>query len=318
MDRDVTRIAERQHGIITYAQARAAGMTPGAIRQCLRSGRWEAMAEGVYRVSGSPPTWEQRVIALTFAAGPSAAASHRSAAALLGIPGFDRRGVPEVTTPRSRRHRDPSTLVHRWRPCPDDHLTEVDGIVTTRVARTLVDLSGVVHPRRAERAVDNCLAARMVSLESLHRTFGELAGRGRKGTSAMRVILAERIADYVAPASELEARFLDMVRAAGLPEPVAQLDAGDDHGWIGRVDYAYPSVGALIELDSRRHHSAMLDRMSDADRDERLIGGGWRHVVRFSWDDVVDRADLVIDRLRALLALDDHPQPVTLSVALRP
>jgi len=240
-------------------------------------------------------------MALTLAAGPSAAASHCSAAALLGIPGFGRRGVPEVTTPRSRHHRAEPAIVHRWRPFSDDHLTVIDGMATTRPARTLVDLAGVVHPLRTERAVDNCLAAGSVTFGCLHDTFLHLAGRGRKGVAVMRAILGERDADYVPPASELEALFRELVRAAGLPEPVRQLDVGDGQGWIGRVDFAYPRIRRLIELDGRRFHSALLDRKADERRDQRLFAGGWQEVVRLSWFDVVHRRADALELLRRLL-----------------
>ena len=83
-----------------------------------------------------------------------------------------------MTTPRARRHRAAPGIVHRWRPFPDHHLTVLNGIVTTRSARTLVDLAGVLHPRRTERAVDNCLAAGSVSLVSLHATFLESSPGG--------------------------------------------------------------------------------------------------------------------------------------------
>jgi very-short-patch-repair endonuclease len=302
MDRKIAIIAEMQYGVFTAAQARAAGFNREAMRHRVASGRWERLAEGVYRLPGTRRTWEQRLCAATLAAGPCAAASHRSAAALLAIPGFDRRGAAEVTTPRTRRHRGPDTIVHRWRPFPDDHLTVIDGLVTTRAARTLVDLAGVVHPRRTERAVDNCLAEGSVTFDSLHATFLELAGRGRKGVAVMREILSERDADYVPPASELEALFRDLLRLAGLPDPVRQLDVGDALGWIGRVDFAYPRFGLLIELDGRRFHSALLDRRADAQRDQRLGGAGWREVVRLSWFDVVHQPELVVALLRRLMA----------------
>lgn len=302
MDREIAILAERQHGVFTAAQAREVGLGREAVRHRVASGRWERLAEGVYRLPGSRRTWEQRLVVATYAAGPAAAASHRSAAALLRIPGFDRRGAPEVTTPRRRRHRCPATIVHRWRPFPDHHLTVIDDIVTTRAARTLVDLAGVVHPRRTERAVDNCLAAGSVTFDSLHATFLELAGRGRKGVAVMREVLGERDADYVPPASELEALFMELLRLAGLPEPVRQLDAGDSDGWIGRVDFAYPPLRVLIELDGRRFHSALLDRRADARRDQRLRAAGWREVVRLSWFDVVHQPELVVALLRRLLA----------------
>lgn len=294
-------IAVRQHGLFSHRQAVDAGFTRAAIRHRLQTGRWEQVAAFVYRAAGSTQTWEQRVFALVLAAGPSAAASHRSAAALLGIPGFERRGLVEVTTPRSRRHRAENAVVHRWRPFPSHHLTVIEAIVTTRVARTLCDLAGVLHPGRVERAVDNCLAMGIATPGTLQAAFFDLAGRGRKGSTAMRRILAERSEGYVPPASELEARFLDLVREAGLREPVRQFDTGDEESWIGRVDMAYPPARMLIELDSRRHHSSKLDRESDEARDARLRRAGWR-MVRFTWDDLVQRPDWVLSELRGHLA----------------
>lgn len=302
MNRKIIERAENSHGVITLEQAaEVAGRD--AARSELRSARWSAVGPGVYRILGAPQTWEQRVAALTLAAGPAAAASHRSAAGLLGIPGFARSGVPEVTTPRSRRHRDPSTVVHRWRPFPEHHLTVIEGIVTTRVARTLVDLAGVVHPGRAERAVDSCLGAGMVTVQALHATFRELASRGRKGTAAMRAILDARPDGYVAPESELEARFLALLRSSGLPEPVHQLDTGNQERWIGRVDFAYPSLGVLLELDGRAHHTAPLDRAADRRRDGLLLAAGWRHVERIGWEDVTVHAAELVARLRRLVTV---------------
>ncbi len=292
--------AERQHGLFTRDQALAVGFTPEAIWHRLRLGRWELVGVSVYRLAGSPRSWEQRLLGLVYAAGPAAAASHRSAAALLGIPGFERRGLVEATTPRHRRHRTDGEVVHRWRPFPDHHLTVVEGIVTTRVSRTLCDLAGVLHPGKTERAIDNCLSMGIATPASLQAALADLASRGRKGVAVIRRLLAERSVGYIPPASELEARFRDLVRDAGLFEPVRQLNVGDDEAWIGRVDVAYPSARLLIELDSRLHHSSKLDREADEARDRQLVGGGWR-VVRFTWDDLVTRPDWVVFELRRLL-----------------
>lgn len=310
--------AEKCHGVTTYdAAATVAGAS--AAKTELRSARWERLGAGVYRLRGTPPAWEQRVAALSLAAGPDAAASHRSAAGLLGLTGFGRAGIPEVTTPRARRHRGPIGTVHRWRPFPADHLTVVDGIVTTRVARTLVDLAGVLHPGRTERIVDSCLGTRLVNLATLHATFGDLAGRGRKGVAVMRSILDARGAGYVAPESELEARFLALARDGGLPEPVRQLDVGNDDGWVGRVDVGFPPTRVLVELDGRTHHTSKLDMEADARRDAILRAAGWLHIVRFGWADVTLRPDVVLARLRPLVLPTPAPstQPVTASVIYR-
>jgi very-short-patch-repair endonuclease len=300
MDQDIMELAEKQHSVFTCQQAVALGFTRAGIRHRLSIARWEQLSANVYRVVGSSPTWEQHLLGLVLAAGPAAAASHRSAAALLGIPGFERRGLVEVTTPRPRRHRTVDQIVHRWRPFPAHHLTIVDGITTTRVARTLCDLAGVLHPGKTERAIDNCLAMGIATPGTLEATLGDLASRGRKGTAIMRQLLADRSDGYIPPASETEARFRDLVREAGLPEPIRQLDVGDAEAWIGRVDVAYPPARLLIELDSRRHHSSKLDLEVDAARDRRLTRAGWS-VVRFTWTDLVERPGWVVSELRRLL-----------------
>ncbi len=301
MTRKILELAEKQHGVITFEQAMACGLTPDQIQHLLDTGRWVRLARGVYRIAGSARTWEQRLIALTFAAGPRAAASHRSAAALLAIPGFERRGLVEVTTPRRRRHRPDDELVHRWRPFPAHHLTVIEAITTTRVARTLCDLAGLLHPGKVERAIDNCLAMGITTPGSLQATFFDLAARGRKGTAVLRQLLAERCEGYVPPASELEARFLDLMGEAGLAAPVRQFDVGDIAEWIGRVDFAYPPARLLVELDSHRHHSSKLDREADAERDRRLGRAGWQ-IVRFTWSDLAERPEWVVSELRHLLA----------------
>ena len=141
---------------------------------------------------------------------------------------------------------------------------------------------------------------RIVTLDSLRATFDDLAQRGRKGIATMRGILDERADHFVPVESELEARFLDLTRAAGLPEPVRQLDVGDSAAWIGRVDFAYPAAGLLIELDSDvtipRSSIGMPTACGTPAWPSRVAD------VRFPWDDVVDRPDFVVDPVRHLLA----------------
>ncbi len=281
MERQLLERAARQHSVFTISQVLACGLTPEAVRHRLRTGRWETAARGVYRLAGTEVTWEQRLAALTLAAGPGAAASHRSAAALLGLPGFRRTAPLEVTTTRQRRHRPPLDRVHQTTILPA-HLTLIDGIFVTRATRTLLDLAGAIPPGRTERALDNALSLRLVTLDSVGAVLREAGGRGRPGSALLGRLLAERADGHVPPTSELEARFVSLVRSAGLPEPIRQLDSGDGDGRVGRVDFAYPRLGLLIELDGRRHHYSKLDFESLRARDNRLVAAGWR-VIRLTW-----------------------------------
>ncbi len=273
-----------------------------AVKHRLRSGAWKALPyPGVYRVAGCPPSWEQGLHALVLATGPVAAASHRSAAALLGIPGFSRDGRVEVVTTRTLRERNAGALVHSSRLLPSEHLIVIEGIPCTGAARTLVDLAGVIPPQRTERALDNSLARKLVTLQAVREATLLLARRGRRGIGLMRTLLCERADGYIAPESGLEARTIELIRSAGLPEPVRQLDVGGEDGWVGRVDLAYPERRLVIEIDSVLHHSTLVDRRADEVRDRRLHAAGWT-VERVTEDELRNPTALA-QRLRHVLRI---------------
>jgi hypothetical protein len=300
LDRTVAHLAERQHGVFSHSQAKDPGATEKAIRHRIDIGRWEVVAEEVYRLPGTPRTWEQEVMILLLAAGPEAAASHEGAARLLGIPGFA-HAMPEITTPRPRRHRTEHGIVHRSRVLPAHHVTVINGIRTTRIARTLFDIAGLLNPDKAERALDNCLAHRWLTNRQIGNIVGELGKRGRRGTRIMRHLLLERGEGYVATASELEARFAKLCRKYGIPEPVRQQNTGDAEKWIARVDFAFPPpLKIIIELDGRRHWLAKLEHEADLVRDAKLTAAGWR-VIHFTWQQITQEPEFVVGILRQLL-----------------
>jgi hypothetical protein len=296
MDRAVGKLAERQHGVLLRAQVLDLGFTPDAIQHRLATGRWELVRAGVYRLPGTPRSWEQQLLAVVLGAGAGAVVSHRTAAALWGLAGFRREERFDVTIPRGRRARHPSGRIHRSLHLPPAHTGHLQSIPVTRPARTLVDLAGVVPAGRTERAIDNALAMGLVTTRELHAVTAELARPGRPGIALLRRLLDERGTGYVAPASELEARYLALTRSAGLPDPVRQHDIGDDTDWLGRTDYSYPPVLVLVELDSRRHHLSKLDFEADRARDNRRVAAGWRPL-RFTWRMVTGTPEAVIDLL---------------------
>ena len=76
-------------------------------------------------------------------------------------------------------------------------------------------------------------------MTALWRVLDDHAARGRAGSGVLRQLLIERGGRYAAPESELEARFIALVSASGLPQPERQVDLGDADSWIGRVDFVY-------------------------------------------------------------------------------
>jgi very-short-patch-repair endonuclease len=236
---------------------------------------------------------------LLLAAGEDATASHCAAARLLGIPGFA-NAMPEITTPRPRRHRTHDGIVHRSRALPWQQITVINGIRTTRIARMLFDIAGILNPDLVERTLDTCLANRWVTNRQIGNIVGELGKRGRRGTRLMRQLLLDRGEGYVATASELEARFAKLCREYGLPEPVRQQNTGDAEKWIARVDFAYPRLKIIIELDGRRHWLAKLEHEADLTRDAKLTAAGW-HVIHFTWKQITQEPEFVVAILRQLL-----------------
>ncbi len=230
-------------------------------------------------------------------AGPGAAVSHETAAALWRLPGF-LPGPLHVSRAVGRSGSMCSlATVHRTCHLPDGHLCTVQGVAVTTVARTIFDLAGVLHPGRTERAFDNALARGLTTVRAVREVVAVLSTRGRAGSAVMRQLLAARVDGYVAPESGLEARFLSIVQAAGLPLPVRQRDVGGEE-WIGRVDFLYPDERLVVEIDSDLHHSTLSDEAADAIRDRALHEAGYR-VVRIGEQLVWHRPQEVVRRVLA-------------------
>lgn len=301
MEEEIRRLAAAQHAVFARRQVLALGATPAFIANKLRTGEWRAPRRGVYRINGAPITERSEVMAAVLACGPDAVASHEVAAALHGVPGFGLRPVTLVV-PVGRARVAPGVVAYRSTELPPTHRCVLDGIPSTSAARTLFDLCGRAHPRRAERALDTALARGITDLGACWRVLLDLAEHGRNGTVVMRNLLEERrSADGVGPESEIEDRFVRLLRRNHLPMPERQVDLGDEHGWIGRVDFYFRPVRLVVETDGWPWHRSKLDREADARRDARLEASG-RRVMRLVWSDVTEREPMTVVRLRAALS----------------
>ncbi|HEX2039912.1 MAG TPA: DUF559 domain-containing protein, partial [Acidimicrobiales bacterium] len=292
------RRAEEQHGVVSRSQCRLLGLDYDRIRIGIRRGEWERVSPRVVRLVGAPRTERSELMAAVLDAGDSAVASRRSAAALWGLPGFS-LGDLDVTRPHDGDYHRPSLgRLHQTRRLPPHHVTSVDGIPVTTPARTIFDLAGMLTPARTERALDNALASSPALLRALHRTLPELAERGRTGTTVMRELLAARPMGYIAPASGLEARLIRILEEAGIAAR-RQVDLGGDD-WIGRHDLLVTGTNVVVEVDSARFHTALLDRERDARRDDELRAAGFVPV-RITEEDVWRAPATVIQTIRAVL-----------------
>lgn len=293
-------LPEAQHGLITTEQLLAAGFDRNKVRWLTRSERLIRLSPRVMRLAGAPETSAQAVLAAVLDAGPGSALSHSAALAWWGLPGFQ-LDDPHVTHPRDGVHRT-ARMAHRVHDVvvlPHHHVRVLEGVPIVVPARALFDLAGQrgVHEKRVERAIDNAWAKRLVSGRSLHNMLDELGQRGRPGIRLMRKLLKERGPDYVPPASGLENRTAQILQEAGEPPLRRQANVGDETGWIGRVDFIDDVLPFILEVQSERFHSSLLDQQSDKERLARLAAAGFV-VAEVTDTDVWHRKHRVVDAVR--------------------
>ncbi|HZH03224.1 MAG TPA: hypothetical protein VEY30_05520, partial [Myxococcaceae bacterium] len=154
-ERAYLRMAARQYGVLSRAQALACGLSEDEIQGRLERGAWVRRLPSVYRLMGSPPGWMQELMAAVLWAGPGAAVSHRAAAALWKMDGFSPEGV-ELSAPHQLR-AEPGIIVHRTGRLDRKDVVWIARLPATGAARTLLDLGAVVDPERVEEALECCL-----------------------------------------------------------------------------------------------------------------------------------------------------------------
>ena len=286
--------AAGQHWAFSRRQAVAAGASGSACHRRIAAGLWVASRHaGVYRLAGHPETWQQRLVSALLAAPAGAVASHRSAAVLLGL----REGTPIELTVVAGTHSIGGARLHRG-PLPSTDRIVVVGVPCTRVERTLVDLAGVVEAEPLEQALEAALRLGLTTDERVRRRLDELAAPGRAGVRTLRRVLGRRARGRAA-GSELEVRVIQLLRAAGLDDPVRQFEVvvGASRYF---VDLAYPNRRLAIELDGLGAHTG-VNFQGDRARQNALVLAGWT-VLRFTWADVAERHDEVVAAIARAMA----------------
>ena len=278
IDEGVRWRAKRQYGLISRTQGLAIGLSKSAIDRRLRAGEWEKFFPHVYRLAGTPGSDHQRVLGACLALGPTAVASHSTAAFLWGLDGFGPllpRPI-EVSVARSvLRSVDGVVLRH-----PRDHATMGKArrleIPTTHVARTLVDLATTGDVRQLERALDSAWRKKAGLPQWLVKYVAEVGAKGRSGVHVLLLLARRR--QRRPTDSPLETDVLRMVRTARLPAPTLQHEIFDERGFVARVDFAWVAQRVVLFGDSWEHHHSRQSFDHDHEQRERLAACGWTSV----------------------------------------
>jgi very-short-patch-repair endonuclease len=214
---------------------------------------------------------------------------HRSAAGLWGLRP-DQSSRVHVTVPRRVGRARPGLVVHTTRYLPAEELTTCEGILCTSVARTLIDLAGVLNERQLRRALEQALVLRIFDRRALDAALARAGGRG--GTGMLRSLLTDLVDEPPLLRSELERRVWDLIVDNRLKRPVAN---GFVEGY--EVDFHWADERLIIEVDGRAAHDHALAFTADRRRDFDLARAGWE-VVRLTWHQVVVDPEPLVAWLR--------------------
>jgi very-short-patch-repair endonuclease len=292
IERQIVAIADAQRGLITTAQLLSLGLSQHAIERRVSTGRLTRIYWGVFAVGRRQLDTRARWKAATLACGPGALLSHLCASGLWNI----RRvpvGDPHVVMCGNGRRGHCGITMHRMRHMHEADRSHLDGIPVTSLELTALHLAGMLSLRSFERAVIKAARRPEFSIESAVALCER--SRGRRGVNRFRRVVARDLTAELRSLSELELRFVELIRAHAIPLPEINQDA---EALI--VDAIWHDQRAIVELDGFEFHKLPRDLRNDNARNRRLVLAGYR-VIRFVWVDVVTDPAGVAAAVRALL-----------------
>jgi very-short-patch-repair endonuclease len=234
-------------------------------------------------------------MAAVLVAGPGAALSHGTAAALWGMRGSG-SGSIHVTTAKKWRS---SNAIGRHRSLLlGDEVTLVDGIPVTTVPRTTFDMAAYSSIDQIEGMIRTAEYRRLydtLSLVDLLERYPDRRGARRVKEALARI----EVLPTGRTRSPLEERFLPFLRRHGLPRPRL-------NDWIVvgnkrfQVDCHWTGTGQIVELDGWQAHGTRTAYREDRARDRVLRVAGYE-VTRVTWAQLDDEPDAIAADLRQLL-----------------
>lgn len=276
-------LAVGQHAVLAIWQLPVLGVSRWSVYRRAEAGLLHRQYPGVYAVGHARLTLHGRWMAAVLACGPRALLSHSAAAALWDLRGAS-WGPIDVTAPGKRRL--PGIRSHVSRSAPRAVL---DGIPVTTLERTILDEAERLGRQRLRTLLE----------QGQHRGLLRPARfadhQGHRGLKPVTAALSKLGDEAPWTQSELERRFLELVRGAGLPEPQANMVVD---GFV--VDFLWPEQRLIVEVDGYRHHGARSAFEQDRRKDLRLTLAGFR-VVRITFERIIHHATELIAELAGLI-----------------
>lgn len=293
-------VAVGQHALITTGQLADLKVTRHQRAHLMGTGHIVKVAPHVYLLNGAPFTWQARIAAAWLSLGAESVVSHRSAAALYSLEGFDQQKVVHLSLPTRLSPKQRSGVqFHR---CIDYELIRPErrqNILVTDPARLIVDLyASERNPEVARRGLFSARKRKLVTWAALEECLEQHARKGRRRIAGLRSDL-----DLYRRTGCPETAFEDAIRQllvdAGLPEAELQHWVVTPGGRY-RIDVAYPEFRVGIEGKSKKDHFTDEAFESDPVRDTELGIAGWI-VIHVTWAQLYDDPAGAVRRVRRAL-----------------
>jgi uncharacterized protein DUF559 len=288
-------LADDQWGVIGLGQLRACGVARSTASRWRANKRLHLVHPAVYAFGHRSIPIEGHLVAALLYAGRDAVLSHATAAWWWGLVP-DPPGTIELSAPR-RVAPSEGVVVH--------HRSQIDRtrhrrFPITSVAQTLLDYAAEAELLAVRKVLAQADYLRLLDVHAVERAFGQ----GRPGTAKLRDALARYRPSLARTRSWLEAAFLPLCEAAGIPLPEVNVRVA---GWT--VDALWREQRLIVELDGYDNHSTRAQMQRDRQKDLELRAAGFI-VIRYAWHQIVERPDLVAaDLLAALAARSDLVTP---------
>src|SRR4051794_5665842 len=277
-DRAIAEFAVAQHGVLSVPQLVALGLGRRGVSHRVRRGTMHWVHHDVIAVGHPRLTLKGRFMAAVLACGPGAALSHRSAARNRELRP-DNRATIDVTSPTRAGRRIEGVTVHSGATLLERDVEIVDGIRTTSLARTLLDLAEVITPRQLERVVEQAVILRQLDMRAIDDVLAR--ANGRRGGATLRAVLDDIRPGTTNTRNDLEEAFLHICRRANVPPDGVNQWLPYPEGGGAEADFIWREPRLIAEVDGRETHLTPQAFEHDRARDQRLATLGWR-VVRFS------------------------------------
>jgi hypothetical protein len=295
----ISRTATTQGGVVSLDQLREGGVSRQLAAERAEASHLHRIHRGVYTVGHRSISRYAHLRAALLACGEGAVISHGTAAAFQGL--WDEwPTLIDVTVPVEAGRKIDGIRCRRCRYPEPEEVDTRQGVAVTTVARTCVDLAGMVGMKTLRKTVGRAAMLRKLDLQAVDIAIYN--AKRRRGLKVLELALIPyRTKDGNVPnvRSDFETLVLPELIEMGLPRPEVNV-------WLQLegerflIDFLWEAQRVIVETDGRETHETPTAFQDDRRRDQFFVASGYR-AMRVTWSQMQSERDAVLKRVAKAL-----------------